>query len=98
MIMPVGMSLLAQTAGPSRVGRVMSVVGVPMLLGPILGPVIGGVIVDSGASSSRERVSSATLTIVVSRIDMITPTITTLATSQTSRPRGSVSGVLRSTY
>jgi EmrB/QacA subfamily drug resistance transporter len=47
MIMPVGMALLAQTAGPSRVGRVMSVVGVPMLLGPVLGPVIGGVIVDS---------------------------------------------------
>src|SRR3954467_12969387 len=47
MIMPVGMALLAQTAGPTRVGRVMSVVGVPMLLGPVLGPVIGGVIVDS---------------------------------------------------
>ena len=47
MIMPVGMSLLAQTAGPSRVGRVMSVIGVPTLLGPILGPVIGGLIVDS---------------------------------------------------
>jgi EmrB/QacA subfamily drug resistance transporter len=47
MIMPVGMALLAQTAGVARVGRVMSVVGVPMLLGPILGPVIGGVIVDS---------------------------------------------------
>ena len=28
MIMPVGMSLMAQTAGPQRVGRVMSVVGV----------------------------------------------------------------------
>src|SRR3982751_1894501 len=49
MIMPVGMSLLAQTAGPSRVGRVMSVIGVPMLLGPILGPVIGGLIVDSAS-------------------------------------------------
>jgi EmrB/QacA subfamily drug resistance transporter len=47
MIMPVGMSLLTQTAGPSRVGRVMAVIGVPTLLGPILGPVIGGVIVDS---------------------------------------------------
>src|SRR5436305_13611131 len=47
MIMPVGMSLLAQTAGPTRVGRVMSVVGVPMLLGPILGPVIGGLIVSN---------------------------------------------------
>src|SRR3954469_21070611 len=40
MIIPIGMSLLAQTAGPNRVGRVMSVIGVPMLLGPILGPVI----------------------------------------------------------
>jgi EmrB/QacA subfamily drug resistance transporter len=49
MIMPVGMSLLAQTAGPKHVGRVMSVVGVPMLLGPILGPVVGGAIVG-GAS------------------------------------------------
>jgi EmrB/QacA subfamily drug resistance transporter len=47
MIMPVAMSVLAQTAGPQRIGRVMSVVGVPTLLGPILGPVIGGVIVDS---------------------------------------------------
>jgi EmrB/QacA subfamily drug resistance transporter len=49
MIMPVGMSLLAQTAGPTKVGRVMSVIGVPMLLGPILGPVIGGVIVDNAS-------------------------------------------------
>jgi EmrB/QacA subfamily drug resistance transporter len=49
MIMPVSMSVLAQTAGPQRVGRVMSVVGVPMLLGPILGPVIGGLIVSSAS-------------------------------------------------
>ena len=47
MIMPVGMSLMAQTAGPQRVGRVMSVVGVPMLLGPLFGPVIGGLIVEN---------------------------------------------------
>jgi EmrB/QacA subfamily drug resistance transporter len=49
MIMPVGMSVLAQTAGPDRVGRVMAVIGVPMLLGPILGPVIGGLIVDNAS-------------------------------------------------
>jgi EmrB/QacA subfamily drug resistance transporter len=49
MIMPVSMSVLAQTAGPQRIGRVMSVVGVPMLLGPILGPVIGGLIVSSAS-------------------------------------------------
>jgi EmrB/QacA subfamily drug resistance transporter len=49
MIMPVGMSVLTQTAGPKRVGRVMSVIGVPMLLGPILGPVLGGLIVDNAS-------------------------------------------------
>ena len=46
LIMPVGMSLIARTAGPERMGRVMSVVGVPMLLVPVLGPVLGGVIVE----------------------------------------------------
>jgi len=46
MIMPIGMITLAQAAGPQRMGRVMSVVGVPMLLGPVLGPVIGGLIVE----------------------------------------------------
>jgi EmrB/QacA subfamily drug resistance transporter len=45
MIMPIGMITLAQAAGPERVGRVMSVVGVPMLLGPALGPLLGGLIV-----------------------------------------------------
>jgi EmrB/QacA subfamily drug resistance transporter len=47
MIMPIGMITLAQAAGPDRMGRVMSVVGVPMLLAPVLGPVIGGAIVDN---------------------------------------------------
>jgi EmrB/QacA subfamily drug resistance transporter len=47
MIMPIGMIMLTQAAGPARVGRVMSVVGVPMLLGPVLGPVLGGLIVDN---------------------------------------------------
>ena len=45
MIMPIGMITLAQAAGPRRIGRVMSVVGVPMLLGPVLGPVLGGLLV-----------------------------------------------------
>jgi EmrB/QacA subfamily drug resistance transporter len=46
MIMPAGMTILTQAAGPERIGRVMSVVGAPMLLGPILGPVLGGWLVD----------------------------------------------------
>src|SRR5262249_24591205 len=47
MILPIGQAILAQAAGPQRMGRVMSVIGVPTLLGPILGPVIGGPIVDN---------------------------------------------------
>jgi EmrB/QacA subfamily drug resistance transporter len=47
MIMPAGMTILTQAAGPQRIGRVMSVLGVPMLLGPIFGPILGGYLVDS---------------------------------------------------
>jgi EmrB/QacA subfamily drug resistance transporter len=46
LLMPVGQTVLARAAGPQRMGRVMSVVGVPMLLAPVFGPVIGGAIVD----------------------------------------------------
>jgi EmrB/QacA subfamily drug resistance transporter len=46
LILPVGQTMLAQAAGPQRMGRVMSLVGVPMLLAPVLGPVLGGVIVE----------------------------------------------------
>ncbi|GAA2634811.1 DHA2 family efflux MFS transporter permease subunit [Streptomyces axinellae] len=46
MIMPLGMAILAQEAGPSRMGRVMSVMGIPTALGPVLGPVVGGWIVS----------------------------------------------------
>ncbi|MEA2275013.1 MAG: hypothetical protein QOI98_3721, partial [Solirubrobacteraceae bacterium] len=49
MIMPAGMILIAQAAGPQRMGRVMSVIGVPMVLAPALGPVIGGLIVDNAS-------------------------------------------------
>ena len=46
LIMPVGQTILAHAAGRERIGRVMGVLGVPMLLAPIFGPVIGGAIVD----------------------------------------------------
>ncbi len=46
MIMPVGMTIMTQAAGPQRVARVMSVIGVPMLLAPVIGPVLGGWLVD----------------------------------------------------
>ena len=34
MILPIGQSMLARAAGPQRIGRVMSVIGVPTVLGP----------------------------------------------------------------
>ncbi|HEU5159972.1 MAG TPA: DHA2 family efflux MFS transporter permease subunit [Streptosporangiaceae bacterium] len=46
MLMPTGMSILTMAAGPQRMGRVMSIIGVPMLLGPVLGPVLGGWLVE----------------------------------------------------
>jgi EmrB/QacA subfamily drug resistance transporter len=46
MLMPAGMTILTRAAGPQRVGRVMSIIGVPMLLGPIIGPILGGYLVD----------------------------------------------------
>jgi EmrB/QacA subfamily drug resistance transporter len=51
MILPVGQTILAQAAGPQRMGRVMSVIGVPMLLAPVFGPLLGGAII--GAASWR---------------------------------------------
>ncbi|MEU3275051.1 DHA2 family efflux MFS transporter permease subunit [Saccharomonospora sp. NPDC006951] len=47
MLMPASMTILTKAAGPQRVGRVMAVLGVPMLLGPIAGPILGGWLVDS---------------------------------------------------
>ena len=46
MLMPAGMTILTRASGPQRVGRVMSIIGVPMLLGPIVGPILGGWLVD----------------------------------------------------
>src|SRR6516164_5547587 len=40
MLLPVGQSILARAAGPQRMGRVMSIIGVPMVMGPVLGGLI----------------------------------------------------------
>src|SRR5947199_4592536 len=47
MIMPVAQLIMAQGAGPRRMGRVMGVVSMPAMLAPILGPVIGGLLLLS---------------------------------------------------
>ena len=46
MIMPVGQMVLARAAGPQQMGRVMGVIGVPMILAPIFGPTIGGLLLE----------------------------------------------------
>jgi EmrB/QacA subfamily drug resistance transporter len=47
MIMPLAQLIMAQVAGPSRMGRVMGIVSMPAMLAPIFGPVIGGVILQN---------------------------------------------------
>jgi EmrB/QacA subfamily drug resistance transporter len=47
MIMPVGQLIMAQVAGPKRMGRVMGVVSMPAMLAPIFGPVVGGAILQN---------------------------------------------------
>lgn len=47
ILIPTLQTVLVQTAGSRNLGRVMSIIGIPTLLGPILGPVLGGVIINS---------------------------------------------------
>ncbi|MBC9227237.1 DHA2 family efflux MFS transporter permease subunit [Aeromicrobium sp. 636] len=49
MLMPLGMTILTKAAGPERMGRLMAILGIPMLLGPILGPIIGGFLIDNAS-------------------------------------------------
>src|SRR4249919_1851024 len=46
MLMPLGMTIMTRAAGPHRMGRLMAILGVPMLLGPILGPILGGWLIE----------------------------------------------------
>ncbi|MER6588155.1 DHA2 family efflux MFS transporter permease subunit [Micromonospora chalcea] len=46
MLMPLGMTIMTRAAGPHRIGRLMAVLGIPMLLGPITGPILGGWLID----------------------------------------------------
>jgi EmrB/QacA subfamily drug resistance transporter len=45
-LLPLSQTILAQAAGPQRLGRLMAAVGVPALLGPVVGPILGGIVVD----------------------------------------------------
>jgi EmrB/QacA subfamily drug resistance transporter len=47
MIMPIAQMIMAEVAGPKRMGKVMSIVVMPAMLAPILGPVVGGLILEN---------------------------------------------------
>jgi EmrB/QacA subfamily drug resistance transporter len=47
MIMPVSQMIMAEVAGPKRMGKVMGIVVMPAMLAPILGPVVGGLILEN---------------------------------------------------
>jgi EmrB/QacA subfamily drug resistance transporter len=49
MLMPLGMTIMTRAAGPKRMGRLMAILGVPMLLGPILGPILGGWLIENAS-------------------------------------------------
>jgi EmrB/QacA subfamily drug resistance transporter len=46
MMLPLSQVIMATEAGPKRLGRLMAVIGVPALLGPVVGPMVGGVLVQ----------------------------------------------------
>src|SRR5215469_1055681 len=47
LIMPVSMAMLMRISRPDQRGRLMAVMGVPMLLGPALGPTLGGWLIQN---------------------------------------------------
>lgn len=46
-VMPAAMTLALRSAPPSDRGRVMSLLGLPILVGPVLGPPLGGWLLDT---------------------------------------------------
>jgi MFS transporter, DHA2 family, multidrug resistance protein len=47
MLMPLAFIILTRAAGPKRVGRLMAVLGIAMLLGPMVGPILSGWLLGS---------------------------------------------------
>jgi EmrB/QacA subfamily drug resistance transporter len=47
LLLPAGQTVLGRAAGPSRMGRVMSIAGIAVVLAPAVGPTIGGVLIEN---------------------------------------------------
>jgi EmrB/QacA subfamily drug resistance transporter len=46
MLMPTGQMTLVKAAGPKNLPRVMSMIGVPIILAPVFGPTLGGLLLE----------------------------------------------------
>jgi EmrB/QacA subfamily drug resistance transporter len=49
MLLPLGFMIMTREAGPGRLGRLMSIMSIPMLLAPIAGPILGGWLIDTAS-------------------------------------------------
>src|SRR5579883_874690 len=47
MLVPTGLTILVKAAGRDNLPKVMSVIGVPMVLAPVFGPTLGGLLLQS---------------------------------------------------
>jgi EmrB/QacA subfamily drug resistance transporter len=46
MLMPIGQMILVKAAGPRNMAKIMSAIGVPIILAPVFGPTLGGLLVE----------------------------------------------------
>ena len=46
LVLPVGQIILVKAAGPRALPRLMSMIGVPIILAPVFGPTIGGLLIE----------------------------------------------------
>jgi EmrB/QacA subfamily drug resistance transporter len=46
LLAPLTQALIAQLAGPKRMGRAISIISIPVLVAPVLGPVLGGLLIQ----------------------------------------------------
>src|ERR1700749_4203138 len=47
MLTPIGQMILVKAAGPRNLPKVMSLIGVPIVLAPVFGPTLGGLLLQS---------------------------------------------------
>lgn len=46
MLAPIGQMILVKAAGPRNLPRIMSAIGVPIVLAPVFGPTLGGLLIE----------------------------------------------------